>query len=205
MPKPTRRNLTGSCGSPAAEDSVQRVTQRALEGAADQAAKVLAARAIKISMDGKGAWRDNVFVKRLWPSSKKERSACAPMPASRKPAPRSADILASPMANVPIHRPTAKHPIKPAPPSRCPKRWRRNRGGNSLMERPEPVQTNQSLSPQRSTGADPPKPRRSCARGAEDRHAFQGRLPHPHNGQTISSNGTLTAMTSASSGRPSRQ
>ena len=28
--------------------------------------KVLAAREIKISMDGKGAWRDNVFVERLW-------------------------------------------------------------------------------------------------------------------------------------------
>ena len=28
--------------------------------------KVLAAREIKISMEGKGAWRDNVFVERLW-------------------------------------------------------------------------------------------------------------------------------------------
>jgi putative transposase len=27
---------------------------------------VLASREIKISMDGKGAWRDNVFVERLW-------------------------------------------------------------------------------------------------------------------------------------------
>jgi putative transposase len=27
---------------------------------------VLAAKAIRISMDGKGAWRDNVFVERLW-------------------------------------------------------------------------------------------------------------------------------------------
>ncbi len=32
--------------------------------------KVLAARQIKISMDGKGAWRDNVFVERLWRSIK---------------------------------------------------------------------------------------------------------------------------------------
>ncbi len=30
--------------------------------------KVLAARQIKINMDGKGAWRDNVFVERLWRS-----------------------------------------------------------------------------------------------------------------------------------------
>lgn len=34
--------------------------------------KVLAARKVKISMDGKGAWRDNVFVERLWRSIKYE-------------------------------------------------------------------------------------------------------------------------------------
>ena len=34
--------------------------------------KVLADRAIKISMDGKGAWRDNVFVERLWQTIKYE-------------------------------------------------------------------------------------------------------------------------------------
>ncbi len=33
---------------------------------------VLAANDIKISMDGKGAWRDNVFVERLWRSVKYE-------------------------------------------------------------------------------------------------------------------------------------
>jgi putative transposase len=34
--------------------------------------KMLAARKIKISMDGKGAWRDNVFVERLWRTIKYE-------------------------------------------------------------------------------------------------------------------------------------
>ncbi|WP_425496109.1 IS3 family transposase [Paracoccus aestuariivivens] len=34
--------------------------------------KVLASRKIQISMDGKGAWRDNVFVERLWRSIKYE-------------------------------------------------------------------------------------------------------------------------------------
>ena len=34
--------------------------------------KVLATREIKISMDGKGAWRDNVFVERLWRTVKYE-------------------------------------------------------------------------------------------------------------------------------------
>jgi putative transposase len=28
--------------------------------------ELLAVRGIRISMDGKGAWRDNVFVERLW-------------------------------------------------------------------------------------------------------------------------------------------
>ena len=32
----------------------------------------MAARQIKISMDGKGAWRENVFVERLWRSIKYE-------------------------------------------------------------------------------------------------------------------------------------
>ena len=32
--------------------------------------KVLADREVNISMDGKGAWRDNVFVERLWRSVK---------------------------------------------------------------------------------------------------------------------------------------
>ena len=34
--------------------------------------KVLAAREIRISMDGKGAWRDNVLVERLWRTIKYE-------------------------------------------------------------------------------------------------------------------------------------
>jgi len=34
--------------------------------------KVLAAREVKISMDGKGAWRDDVFVERLWRTVKYE-------------------------------------------------------------------------------------------------------------------------------------
>ena len=34
--------------------------------------KVLLTEKIKISMDGKGAWRDNVFVERLWKSIKYE-------------------------------------------------------------------------------------------------------------------------------------
>ena len=32
--------------------------------------------AIRISMDGRGAWRDNVFVERLWRSVKYEEVVC---------------------------------------------------------------------------------------------------------------------------------
>jgi putative transposase len=35
---------------------------------------VLADNSIAISMDGKGAWRDNVFVERLWRSVKYEEA-----------------------------------------------------------------------------------------------------------------------------------
>ena len=34
---------------------------------------------IAISMDGRGAWRDNVFVERLWRSVEYEESICGPM------------------------------------------------------------------------------------------------------------------------------
>jgi hypothetical protein len=43
---------------------------------------VLAASDIKISMDGRGAWRDNVFVERRWRSVNTRRSICTPTTAS---------------------------------------------------------------------------------------------------------------------------
>jgi putative transposase len=54
--------------------------------------KVLKTTEIAISMDGKGAWRDNVFVERLWRTVKYEGSTSEPTPASRRPALRSAGI-----------------------------------------------------------------------------------------------------------------
>jgi ABC-type uncharacterized transport system substrate-binding protein len=51
---------------------------------------VLANNDIAISMDGKGAWRDNVFVERLWRSVKYEECICGPTKASARPALRSA-------------------------------------------------------------------------------------------------------------------
>ncbi|CVI23637.1 hypothetical protein AGR1A_pAt10008 [Agrobacterium fabacearum CFBP 5771] len=41
---------------------------------------------IAISMDGKGAWRDNVFVERLWRSIKYEKCTSTPT----RPCPRPA-------------------------------------------------------------------------------------------------------------------
>ena len=48
--------------------------------------EILKDREIKISMDGKGAWRDDVFVERLWRSIKYEEiylKACASAPEAR--------------------------------------------------------------------------------------------------------------------------
>jgi putative transposase len=54
---------------------------------------LLASHDIALSMDGKGAWRDNVFVERLWRSVKYERSICAPTKLSPRHEIRSAGIL----------------------------------------------------------------------------------------------------------------
>jgi len=59
---------------------------------------LLASNAIAISMDGKGAWRDNVFVERLWRSVKYEEVYLRAYEASARPAPRSVDISTSTMA-----------------------------------------------------------------------------------------------------------
>jgi putative transposase len=48
---------------------------------------VLASHGTAISMDGKGAWRDNVFVERLWKSVKYEEVICMPTkPSARREA-----------------------------------------------------------------------------------------------------------------------
>lgn len=44
-------------------------------------------------------------------------------------------------------RVTGKPPIRPTSTSRCPKRWRRSRGGKPLRKRPEPVQIDRTASP----------------------------------------------------------
>lgn len=84
--------------------------------------KVLAAREIKISMDGKGAWRDNVFVERLWRTIKNEEvylRAYASASGARAGTGRYLTFY-----NTPVHirRLTGEHPIRLTLTSRCPKR-----------------------------------------------------------------------------------
>ena len=55
------------------------VLRRALESAQFTSAAftgMLQEQAISISMDGRGAWRDNVFVERLWRTVKYEEVVC---------------------------------------------------------------------------------------------------------------------------------
>ena len=74
---------------------------------------LLASHGIAISMDGKGAWRDNVFVERLWRASNTKRSICEPMKASARPVARSADISTSIIAVAHIRALTTAPRIKP--------------------------------------------------------------------------------------------
>jgi putative transposase len=95
---------------------------------------VLASNGIAISMDGKGAWRDNVFVERLWRTSNTRRCTCGPTTASARRAVRSAAISTSTIAAARIRALTARHPIKPTSP-RCPSAWQPNPGGGSTYRR----------------------------------------------------------------------
>jgi hypothetical protein len=117
--------------------------------------KVLTSREIKISMDGKGAWRDNVFVERLWRTIKYEEvylRAYASVSEARAGIGRYLGFYNS---RPHIHRLTVKRPIRPTSTSRCPKRPRLNRGGNPLRKRLEPVQSNRTTSHPRLAGTMP--------------------------------------------------
>ena len=96
---------------------------------------VLASNGIAISMDGKGAWRDNVFVERLWRSIKYEEVYLhAYDSVSPRPALRSAAIWTSTTVGDRIRALTARHPIKPTSP-RCPSAWQPNPGRRSTYRR----------------------------------------------------------------------
>jgi putative transposase len=48
-------------------------TDQGTQFTAEEFTSVVLAKSCKLSMDGRGAWRDNVFVERLWRSVKYER------------------------------------------------------------------------------------------------------------------------------------
>jgi putative transposase len=91
---------------------------------------MLANNDIAISMDGKGAWRDNVFVERLWRSVKYEEVYLRAYDSVRRPALRSAATWTSITAGDRIRALTASRPIKPTSPS-CHSAWQPNPGRGS--------------------------------------------------------------------------
>jgi putative transposase len=95
---------------------------------------------VAISMDGKGAWRDNVFVERLWRSVKYEEVYLRPTTTSARLAPRSAATWTSTTPDDHTRALTARHPIKPTS-RRCPSAWQPNPGRRSTYRRGKSVQT----------------------------------------------------------------
>ncbi len=72
---------------------------------------VLQRNQIRISMDGRGAWRDNVFVERLWKSVKYEEVYLQRTTPSRRPRQAFNAIFPSTTAGVRTHHLTERRPI----------------------------------------------------------------------------------------------
>ena len=101
---------------------------------------VLASNGIAISMDGKGAWRDNVFVERLWRSVKYEEVYLHAYDSVGEARASIGRYLTSTTAAGRTRALTAPHPIKPTSP-RCPSAWQPNPGRGSTYRRGKSVQT----------------------------------------------------------------
>ena len=94
---------------------------------------VLADNGIAISMDGKGAWRDNVFVERLWRTVKYEEvylKAYDSVSEARSSIGRYLDFYNGRRPHSSLDGTT---PIKPTSP-RCPSAWQPNRGEIPLID-----------------------------------------------------------------------
>ena len=81
-------------------------------------------------MDGKGAWRDNVFVERLWRSVKYEEVYLRAYDSVSEARASIGPYFDSTMAAGPTRALTATHPIKPTS-TRCPSAWQPNPGRDS--------------------------------------------------------------------------
>jgi putative transposase len=101
---------------------------------------LLSDNAIAISMDGRGSWRDNVFVERLWRSSNTRRSTCGLTTVSAMPVLRSAGTWISTIARGHIRASLPKRRIAPTSItchcSRQPESRRRCRGITPVGLRP---------------------------------------------------------------------
>jgi putative transposase len=86
---------------------------------------VLITKGIAISMDGKGSWRDNVFVERFWRTLKYEEVYLNAYESIAGRARRSVVTWSFTTAAVLTPRLTGAHPIKPTTP-RCPSAWQHN-------------------------------------------------------------------------------
>jgi putative transposase len=98
-------------------------------------AGVLASNGITISMDGKGAWRDNVFIERLWRSVKYEEVYLHAYD-SVSDAPTSTSTTQDDR----IRALTKPHPIKRTS-TRCLSAWQPNLGRSSTYRCGKSVQT----------------------------------------------------------------
>ena len=101
---------------------------------------VLADNGIAISMDGKGAWRDNVFVERLWRSVKYEEvylRAYESVGEARNSIGRYLDFYNSRRPHSSLD---GAHQIKPTS-ARCHSAWQPNPGRRSTYRRGNSVQT----------------------------------------------------------------
>ena len=118
---------------------------------------LMLSRQIKVSMDGKGAWRDKIFVERLWRSLKYEEvylHAYDSVAEGRSSIGRYLSFYNSRRPHQSLDRRTPDEAyFNPPTPS-----WRRhNRGGNPLNDSQSAVQTNRA-------SAHPPSARRQRTR-----------------------------------------
>ncbi len=84
---------------------------------------------IQISMDGKGCWRDNVFVERLWRSVKDEEVYLKAYDSVAMPRPAWDPTSSATTPAGPISRLTARRPRRSTSPVCRPSRWRRETPG----------------------------------------------------------------------------
>jgi hypothetical protein len=93
-------------------------------------------------MDGKGAWRDNVFVERLWWSIKYEKAYLN----TYKSMSEARAGISHTISDAHTDRLTGKHRIRLTLTQGCQSRQQHNQGGNPLSKTPETVQTNRASS-----------------------------------------------------------